>query len=70
MPPVGVTITFPVPPLHEIVLATDALADSKVGCVSVTVELSVHPFASVTVTLYVFAEIFVSVWFVSPVFHE
>jgi hypothetical protein len=47
VPPEAVTVTVDVPPWQEIAVAV-AEASSGVGCVSVIVTVSVHPFASVT----------------------
>ena len=48
VPPVAVTVTVDVPPLHKIAVAVDAALNCD-GCVTVTEADAVHPLASVTV---------------------
>lgn len=55
VPPVAETVTVDVPLPQEIAVA-EALALRAAGCVSVTEVEPVHPFASVTVNVYVPAE--------------
>ena len=48
VPPVALTVTVVVPPLHEIDPA-DEDALNTAGCVTVPAAIEVHPLASVTV---------------------
>jgi len=52
VPPLALIVTVELPPLHAIVVC-DSDATSCVGCVTVAVTDPVHPFASVTVNVYV-----------------
>ncbi len=52
VPPVAVTVIVADPPLHKIEVAEDH-ATTAVGSVTVIVVDEVHPFASVTVYVYV-----------------
>ena len=52
VPPVAVTVTVEMPPLHVIAVALE-LAVSNVGSVTVIVVVAMHPLASVTVYVYV-----------------
>ena len=52
MPPVAVTAADPfVPPLQFIAVVA-VLSERTLGCSIVVVEIELHPFASVIVTLY------------------
>ena len=72
MPPVGEHEAFPSHDVVHEVLVALGLADSGGGWLMVTVLLAVHPFASVTVTMYEPAHRPVAVWLVctGTVFHE
>ena len=48
VPPLPVTVTVAVPPLHKILVEVE-LAVNAVGCVTVMLVVAVQPFASVTV---------------------
>jgi hypothetical protein len=52
VPPVPVTVTVAVPPLHAILVAVE-LAEGAVHSVTIILANAEHPFALVTVTEYV-----------------
>ncbi|MNT53061.1 hypothetical protein D3C72_1901290 [compost metagenome] len=67
VPPVTATVADPVAePLHAIFVCALAVATKAAGSVIVKLWVSVHPFASVTVTVYVPAESPVAVAPVPP----
>jgi hypothetical protein len=53
VPPEAVTAAEPVLPPKQSTGDEVAVAVSAVGCVTVVIAVAVHPFASVTVTVYV-----------------
>jgi hypothetical protein len=54
VPPPGVTVAEPLlPPKQETLVVAEIVAVTCVGCVIFAVVVRVHPFASVTVTVYV-----------------
>ena len=52
VPPVAVTVTVPVPPLHGIAVVTEAPGVMSVGWVTMSVPVFVHPLASLTIQVY------------------
>ena len=71
VPPEAVAVALPVPPLQS-TLTCVVLTLRTVGCVIVTEAVFMHPFESVTVTVYVPApRLFaVAVAWTGTVFHE
>ena len=69
VPPDAVTAIVELPPLHKIAVAV-AFTVNKVGSVIIIESVSVHPFRSETVTIYVPAVILTRFWEVTPFDHK